>query len=68
MAGDAIKTARIQSRGSALNVFWATRTLQTTSILAAIGHAAARLNPSRGRSSRSAGRHAAPARGRHGHR
>jgi hypothetical protein len=64
MSGDAVKAARIQSQSSSLNVFWAASSLPTTSILAAIGQAAARLNPSRGISRRSAGRHAAPARSR----
>jgi hypothetical protein len=64
MASGAVKAPRIQSQGSSLNVFWAASTLQTTSILAAIGHAATRLNPSRGISRRPTGRHAAPARGR----
>jgi hypothetical protein len=64
MAGGEGKAARIQPQGSSLNVFWAASRLQTTSILAAIGHAVARLNPGRGISLRPAWRHAAPSRGR----
>jgi hypothetical protein len=64
MADGAVKAARIRSQSSSLNVFWAASTLQTPGILAAIGHAAVRLNPSRGISRRATGRHAAPARGR----
>ena len=50
MADGAVKAARIRPQSSSLNVFWAASTLQTPGIgiLAAIGHAAARLNPSRG--------------------
>ena len=64
MASGAVKAARAQSQTSSLNVFWATSTLQRTSIMAVIGHAAARLNPGRSISRRPAGRHAAPAAGR----
>ena len=66
MADGAVKAARIRPQSSSLNVFWAASTLQTPGIgiLAAIGHAAARLNPSRGISRGATGRHAAPARGR----
>jgi hypothetical protein len=54
------KAARIQSQGSSLNVFWAASPPQTTTVLADIRHVAARLNPGRVFSVRSAGRHAAP--------
>lgn len=64
MADGAIKAAWIRPQSSSLNVFWASSTLRTPGILAAIGHAAARLNPSRGISRRATGRHAAPARER----
>ena len=62
MADGAIKAAQIRPQSSSLNVFWASSTLQTAGLRAAIGHAAARLNSSRGISKR--GRHAAPARER----
>jgi len=62
MADGAVKAARIQPRSSSLNVFWSSSTLQTAGMLAAIGHAAARLNPWRGLSRKASGRHA---RGRH---
>jgi hypothetical protein len=64
MADGAVKASRIRPQSSSLNVFWAASTLQTPGILAAIGYAAARLNPSRGISRGATGRHAAPARGR----
>ena len=64
MADGAIKAAQIRPQSSSLNVFWASSTLQTAGLRAAIGHAAARLNSSRGISKRASGRHAAPARER----
>jgi hypothetical protein len=45
MADGAVKAARIKPQSSSLNVFWASSTLQTPGILAAIGHAAARAEP-----------------------
>lgn len=45
MADGAVKAAHIQPQSSSLNVFWGTTNLQTAGIMAAIGHAAARLNP-----------------------
>ena len=54
------KAVRIQPQGSSLNVFWAASPPQTTTVLADIKHMAARLNPGRVFSVRSAGRHAAP--------
>src|SRR5579863_7044905 len=64
MADGVVKAVRVQPQSSSLNVFWASSTLQTPGILAAIGHAAARLNPGRGISRRATGRHAAPVRER----
>ena len=64
MADGAIKAAQIRPQCSSLNVFWASSTLPTAGIRSAIGHAAARLNASRGISKRAPGRHAAPARER----
>ena len=60
MIGNAVDSPRIQSHGSPLGAFWAASTHQAASILAGIGHAAARLNPARARSRRAPGRHAAP--------
>jgi hypothetical protein len=64
MIGAGAKAARIQPRGSSLNVFWAASPPQTTSVLSDIRYMAARLNPGRVFPMRSAGRHAARARGR----
>jgi len=64
MADGVVKAVRVQPQSSSLNVFWASSTLQTPGILAAIGHAAARLNPGRGISRRATGWHAAPVRER----
>jgi hypothetical protein len=64
MASSGIKAARVQSKSSSLNVFWAASTLQTPRVLSAVKHATAWLNRSRGISTRPAGRHAAPARNR----
>ena len=62
MVSDGIKAAQIQARYSPLiNSTWAAGPTQTANVLAAIKHAAARLNLGwRGR--RPAGRHAAPGR------
>jgi|HubBroStandDraft_4_1064222.scaffolds.fasta_scaffold3035654_1 hypothetical protein len=67
MANDAVEAAQIRPQSSSLNVFWAASTLQTANALAVIRHTAARLNPNRGLSRRSPGRHAAPARRRTAH-
>jgi hypothetical protein len=60
MTGSTVKGAQIQSPGSPLSGFWAASTQQAASILAGLGHAAARLNPGRAMSRRAPGRHAAP--------
>lgn len=70
MADGAVKAARSQPQSSSLNVFWGTSNLQQAGFLAAIGQAAARLNPRRGLSRKAAGRHVRgrPPRSRHGSR
>jgi hypothetical protein len=60
MVGAGTRTARIAPQGSSLNVFWAASPPQTTTVLADIRQMAARLNPGRVFTVRSAGRHAAP--------
>jgi hypothetical protein len=64
MANDEVKAVQIRPQSSSLNVFWASSSLQTPSVLFAIRHAAARLHPHFGAGRRAAARHAAPARGR----
>lgn len=62
MVSDGIKAAQIQAQYSPLiNSTWAASSAPTANVLAAIKHAAARLNP-HWRSHRPAGRHAAPGR------
>ena len=70
MADGAVKAARIQPQSSSLNVFWSSSTLQTAGMLAAIGHAAARLDPRHRLARKAPGRHARGRRprSRHGSR
>jgi hypothetical protein len=68
MVSDGIKAAQIQAQYSPLiNSTWAASSSQPANVLAAIKHAAARLNP-RWRGHRPAGRHAAPGRSFSGRR
>jgi hypothetical protein len=64
MVSNGVKAAQIRPQSSSLNVFWASSSLQTPSVLFAIRYAAARLHPGRAIGRRAAARHAAPVRSR----